>query len=142
MNVRISIQAVGRDAVSRSYTGELERDGARWRYLIPCSKKLDFFEATFLVVGGGWIQSIGLWNHCGEEFSAKGIPEALFALVFKDSGLRLRSSRRDDGELGFRTVDADRVWCRLMRAGLAEYDEAQDRFVYLSDQTTAAPGNT
>ncbi|WP_243336969.1 hypothetical protein [Anaeromyxobacter soli] len=126
------VHAVGRDGIQRGYTVDLEREGPRWIYRVPCSKKLDWFEAVFLEVGGGWIQVVMLKYNCGEEHSAKGIPEALFARVVADSGLRLRSSRTDD-EHGYRTGSANKVWKRLEARGLAREDKADDRYIFLGD---------
>lgn len=133
------IRALGRDGVGREYEGEIVRQGPEWIFRIPCSLKQDFFEAVFVEVGGGWIQSTVLWNHCGDEHSAKGIPDALFAYIVDASGLRLRSSRRDDA-LGFRTKDADTVWERQVSKALARYDDAEDRFIYLRAPPPRAPG--
>lgn len=123
------INTLGRDG-PKAFRGEAERNGLEWTYRIPANNKADFFEGRFREVGEGWIQVVMLARHC-PEFNGQGIPEALFAKVIRDSGMRLRSSRREDDEFGFRTEDAERVWCRVMRAGLARYDEVDDRFVYL-----------
>ncbi|WP_242360054.1 hypothetical protein [Anaeromyxobacter sp. SG17] len=128
----IRIHAVGRDGIERVFDGDLKRDGPRWIYRIPCATKLDWFEAVFLEVGGGWIQVAMLKNNCGKEHSAMGIPEALFARVVADSGLSLRSSQTDD-EHGYRTPSATKVWKRLEARGLAREDKAADRYIYQGD---------
>lgn len=74
-----------------------------------------------------WLRSI---THYGNpKFSAKGIPDALLPCLSKRYGVRICSGKTwGAGEITqeFLSVDATKMWKRLVEKGLAEYSERED----------------
>ncbi len=79
-----------------------------------------------------------------DEFREQGLPEALIRELALRSGKRIiSSSNRQSAHLlrgEYRTIDADKVWRRLVQAGEATYDANVDRYVLLP--TDAQPITT
>ncbi len=134
----ITITTNGRGGAVTDYDVEREHErrpgGETWRYRIRTADRTDFFESRFVAMGEAEVQSVMINLNGQVEFSARGIPEALFALVARDSGRTLVSSsnRADCTRLAneYRTKAATTVWRRLANAGRATYDPQTDRFTY------------
>lgn len=105
-----------------------------WSYTVRTAGSPDFYEGRFVAVGAHDIHPDMLAHHERPEYAAKGITEALFARVVRDSGRRLFSSTnrgRKNFENESRSVAADRVWKRLVGERRTAYDASIDRYEYL-----------
>jgi len=145
-----SIDTIGRGGSKHSFEGEYEhetnRHGEIWRYSIMSQERpTELFEARFKTLGDTRIRVAVIDRHFLEEFSAKGIPEALFEHVVNLSGRTLFSSVGDGGAKemttdfdpdGFesRNNSADKMWKRLVAANRAQYDGTEDRYVFLANR--------
>jgi hypothetical protein len=72
-------------------------------------------------------------SHQGRPwYSAKGIPDAVISEAARIFGtIKSSSNRCKVRENECRNSDAEKVWLRLRTTGLAEYDEADDRYIYM-----------
>lgn len=67
-------------------------------------------------------------------YSAKGIPDAVISEAARIFGtIKSSSNRRKIPDNEYRTSDAEKVWLRLCATDLAEYDEADDRYIYVGE---------
>lgn len=116
-----------------------------WSYHVRADGSRDFYEGRFVAFGAGVVRPDMLANQGLPEYSGKGITEALFDRVVRDSGCKLISSTSQgqrNGPAEYRSVSADRVWQRLVGKRLAVYDASTDRYEYvpsLSVRDTEVP---
>ena len=137
----------GRDGTTKTFWYEWERDDIHPDRIIvfhvhksnpPKMNEENWFEMTLELCGER------LWKitHIGDaerrpHFAAAGIPDALIPEASRVLAAAIRSSsnRGAKRENEFRTIDADKMWKRLLRKGLARYVAGED--YYVCDGATA-----
>lgn len=125
-----------RTGTSHTFTCTLDeaRTPGTWAYHVRAAGSADFYEARFVVVGAGVVQPDVLDNRNLPEYRGRGITNAIFARVVRDSGCMLISSTnrgRKNLPAESRSASADTVWRRLVQERLAVYDSSIDRYEYL-----------
>jgi hypothetical protein len=124
-----SINCVGKDGVERKFVldePEIETTSEGHRELtfrvMTESTDIFFFELSLREQPDGCFQIIMIENHHRPEYVSKGIPDALLPFLHKMLGRPICSSRPSvTGTNEFRTVDATKMWDRLVRKGIARY---------------------
>lgn len=94
---------------------------------LPTRNPNVFFEAAFELTGNS-ARSDVMMNHRHQCFSAKGIPEAVLEYVKDTWKVDVCSSSNQAGPTEYRTIDADKVWKRLVTARKATYSSQTDRY--------------
>ena len=93
-------------------------------YARPRPSSGEFYEARFEHASPGVLRQVVMSHHGQQEYMAKGIPEAVLLEMRRRFGCRIESSPSYDAGAGqFRGAPANRVWDRLVRRGLAVWDE-------------------
>jgi hypothetical protein len=134
------LSCMGLDGIVRTFyfdvVSETSPDGNEWKYQVhlhnpPRMEEDDFYYAAFRQIGDARVQVVMLSRNKA-HYGGKGITEALFAEVAHRTSLQLVSStNRKSGSDEYRTVQATRVWNRLVEAKKATYDAASDHYVLL-----------
>lgn len=134
--VPVVVQAVGRNGVVRQYAAELTQEtdarGKYWVYRVRTADGSDFFEARFLEVDDDSLIVEMVNANSNSEFSATGLPEALYAEVARASQRRLLSATNHEASKRFpnerREPEATKIWERLTARNQAEYESDTDRY--------------
>lgn len=91
-----------------------------------------WFELDLLAEANGLFRIIWISNNNHQEYSRKGLPQALIPLAASQLGVIVSSSNLNVGnptkKAIFRTESATNVWDRLVEAGQAHYDRALDTY--------------
>ncbi len=131
------IQCVGADNVQRTFSYVLEEDTLDhvWRcrvLAVPPVADAPAFEMTFEPLDDGSVRQVGIFHHGVVAHSAKGIPDAVLPAVADALHKRVVSSPAQAVDTDvYRTVDAEKMWSRLLGKGIADYDDAEG--VYFID---------
>jgi hypothetical protein len=135
----ISLTATARDGSTQTWNVELDHDtcAKEWTYRVATDGCNEFYEARFKEVNADKIQPDVLARN-DDAFRAKGLTEALFLQIVKDSKRTLISST--NGSIKnfpneSRSPDAERVWRRLLGEERATYDAATDRYTFVPTGT-------
>ena len=106
-----------------------------WQYMVydevPVANDDEPFEAEFVEIDATRVLSKMMTRRGLEQYRAKGTPEAVIADVARRTQRRVVSSSTDHfliDNTESRTEAATKVWLRLVGAGLATYDQREDRF--------------
>jgi hypothetical protein len=107
-----------------------------WHFLVnpkwPPDPELDFYEAKLTELDTRTVYTEVVDNHSAPWAIKKGISEALFAVMAGILDRRIVSSQREILETAERQSGlAIMMWNRFVRKGLAEYNQASGRYVYL-----------
>ena len=129
-----SITCIGKDNVMRRFVfddpaEEILPDGSlqlgfcvKTRY-----EASTFFELRLCKKPDGQFQIISVNHHNQAEYASMGIPDSLLPFLARLLGDRICSSRSYVGGTNeYRTVEATKMWERLVQKGLAEYYAEED----------------
>lgn len=100
------------------------------------------YHARFDEVDGDTVQSAMLDNNGNQWAMRIGLSEAIFDEAHRRLGRRIVASRKwVEGAGEWRTPQADRMWKRFEKAGLAKYARQAGRYVYISPRATPSAEN-
>jgi hypothetical protein len=92
----------------------------------------EFFELTIAPVTHDTWRIDLIHRHDQAWARHKGIIHALLSLVSQAGAVRIVSSRPDvPGEAEQRSLEAEQMWQNLRSSGCAEYDDREQRWIYL-----------
>ena len=119
------IPCTGRDGVTREFEYQYEFDELDkvWHFAVeavPRPDSMEIFTMTFKPINETTIRQISITHHHDPAYAAMGIPDAMLPEVKRILGKEVESSPPDVGG-EFRSVDAEKMWTRLVGKGLAEY---------------------
>jgi len=107
-----------------------EYESKEWHFRVSIEAKLldNWFEATVKPLNKNSVCLSSIQHNYDNNYSAKGIPDALLPRIVEELNMNLFSSIKfsDNGE--FRTDDAEKMWRRLVSNGVAEYDNSKNRY--------------
>ncbi|MHB8521894.1 MAG: hypothetical protein ACYDH9_14190 [Limisphaerales bacterium] len=88
----------------------------------------EFFDFTVQEEQQARLRVTMMHNHSREEYTSKGVSEAMITTLAEASGKTVTSSSNKAGPGEYRTVPADKIWKRLVQKGLAQYNSDEDRY--------------
>lgn len=127
------IVCTGRDGVQRSFMYWHEYDASLqvWDFYVstdPLPTSGEVFNLTVQRLNDSTARSVMMRHHGEPAYVEKGIPEALLLEIKTVLGLTIESSPRCEAPGVYRNDHATKVWDRLLKQNLAQYD--QSRTVY------------
>jgi hypothetical protein len=126
----------GRDGIERTFEYSFEKDQFEetWHFrvqTIPPQPDGEAFDLSVTALDDAAVRQVMLAHHDNPAFAAKGIPDALIAVVAAVLGKKVVSSPTTADDTGvYRTVAATKVWDRLLAKGVASYDAETDVYAY------------
>ena len=129
-----TLRVLSLDGVQREFQLEVLHDFEAgreyWLYRVQDPASADFYEGRFCALGVDRVQSVMLDAH---TLRGQGVSEALFEVVVADLRRTLVSSRKEGTgeEDEWRSADAEKMWKRFVAKGLAKYDQAEGRYVFV-----------
>ncbi|MBU0522385.1 MAG: hypothetical protein KKC24_11480 [Gammaproteobacteria bacterium] len=127
------IICIGRDGQSRNYTYTITKNlqEDQWCYRFrsaPPPASGEAFEITVSLISDSEVRVIAMYNNGEGEYVAKGIPDVGIPLIASELEKTVCSSPNLCTDGVFRTLQATKVWQRLVDKGQAIYSETEDVF--------------
>lgn len=125
-----TIQCTGRDEIVRTFSVDesYQSLNGKWTYrvqTIPPLADNAAFELRVEEIDSQTVRVVAAFHDGRTEYAAMGIPDALLPVIKDKLQKNVESSPPQDGR-DYRTCAATKYWKRLLIAGKATHDEAED----------------
>lgn len=132
------IECFGKDGIRRifKYKFDYDHQEKSWHFRVYTvdDSSVDFFESTVKLIDDNTVQQISIEVNDQQHYGAKGIPESLLPEISNVLDKKLISSPSQHPDTSIRRNEsATKMWWRLCKKKIAEYDIERDIFNILRD---------